>query len=66
MAKKKKREESQGEIIDEIRKVRAQVGREFKSNPKQFFADSQKLMKKLGVRYGTPKKRNLGNDEDVA
>ena len=37
-----------------------------RSNPKQFFADSQKLMKKLGIRYATPKKRNSGNDEDAA
>lgn len=66
MKQKKKKEESQGEIIDELRKVRAQIGRKFKSNPKQFFSDSQKLMKKLGIRYGTPKKRRTGNDEDAA
>ena len=65
MAKKKK-ESSQGEIIDELRKVRAQVWREYETNPKRFFADSRKIMKRLGIRYATPRKRRSGSEEDAA
>ena len=65
MAKKKKIE-SQGEIIDELRKARAQVWREYTTNPKGFFAESKKRMKQLGIRYVTPKKRRSGNEEDAA
>jgi hypothetical protein len=55
----KKRMESQGEIIDELRKVRAEVWVEYKRNPKQFVSETRKIIKKLGMRYGTPKKKGL-------
>jgi DNA-directed RNA polymerase specialized sigma subunit len=53
----KKKIDFQGEIIDEVRKARVQVGREFKANRKRFFDESKKLAKELGMHYGTPRKR---------
>ena len=62
MARKKK--DSQGPIIDEVRKVRKAVWNEFKANPKHFLDETRKLAKSLGMRYGTPPKRK--KDEDAA
>lgn len=55
MAKKKM--DSQGEIIDEVRRARVRVGREFRANEKQFLDHAKKLAKKYGMKYGTPKKK---------
>lgn len=61
MAKKKMN--SQGEIIDEVRRARAQVGREFKTNRKKFFEKARKSAQELGMHYGIPRKRKK---KDVA
>lgn len=53
----KKKIDSQGEIIEEVRNARAQIRLEFKANRKRFFDESRKLAKQLGMQYGTPKKR---------
>lgn len=64
----KKKIESQGEIIDEVRKIRAQVGREFRSNRKLFFKKAQKHAQELGMQYGSPRKakKQRPGDEDAA
>ena len=53
----KKKADSQGEIIDEVRRARVQVGREFRLNPNRFLARAKKLAKKYGLKYATPKKK---------
>ena len=47
----------QGEIIDKIRKVRADLWREYKGNMQKLHENSRKLVKQLGMRYGAPKKK---------
>jgi len=59
MAKKKM--DSQGEIIGEVRRARAQVGREFKANRKKFFERARRSAQELGMHYGTPRKRKKKN-----
>ena len=63
----KKKTDSQGEIIDEIRKARADIWREYRGNMKKFHADSRKMAEKLGIHYVTPPKRRKKNEgEDAA
>ena len=59
----KKKVDSQGEIIDEVRRARARVGREFRANPKRFLANAKKVARKYGMKYGTPKKKT---DDEAA
>jgi len=58
-----KKNESQGEIIDEIRRSRARIGREFRDHQKQFLDDAKKIAKKYGMKYGTPKKKKDDQNE---
>jgi hypothetical protein len=58
-----KKTESQGDIIDEIRRSRTRIGREFRDNQKQFLEDAKKIAKKYGMKYGTPKKKKDNQDE---
>ena len=53
----KRKTDSQGEIIDEIRRVRTRVGREFRADPKRFLENTKKLARKYGMKYGVPKKK---------
>lgn len=65
MAKKKK--DSQGEIIDEVRTARRAVWHEFKVDEKRFFEKTRELAKRFGLHYGTPPKRRKKNEgEDAA
>jgi hypothetical protein len=59
----KKKVDSQGEIIDEVRKARAQVGREFRANPKLFLEKAKKRAKELGMRYASPRKSKKKEDD---
>ncbi len=63
MAKKKK-DSSQGEIIDELRKSRAELWREYHGDMKKLHADARKTAKELGMRYATPPKGQHKDDED--
>lgn len=62
---RKKQIDSQGEIIDEVRKARAQLWRQYRGNMKKLHEDSRKRVKELGMHYGTPKKKT-NNDEEAA
>ena len=59
----KKKIDSQGEIIDEVRKARAQLWRHYRGNMKKLHADARRTAKQLGMKYGTPKKKKA---EDAA
>ncbi len=59
----KKKEDSQGEIVDEVRRARAHLWRKYRGNMKKLHEDSRKRVKQLGMKYGTPKKKT---DEDAA
>ncbi|MGK5088570.1 hypothetical protein WDW86_13510 [Bdellovibrionota bacterium FG-2] len=66
MARKKL--DSQGEIIDELRKSRAELWREYHGDMKKLHADARKTAKKLGMRYATPPRSRdrTKDDEDAA
>lgn len=53
----KKKIDSQGEIIDEVRKARVELWRRYRGNMRKLHKDTQKRVKELGMRYGTPKKK---------
>ena len=57
----KKKGDSQGEIIDEVRKARAVLWHRYHGDMKKLHRESQKKVKELGMKYGVPKKKN--NDE---
>ena len=65
MAKKKKN--SQGKIINEIRKVRAELWREYHGDMTKLHADARQTAKQLGMRYAAPPvRRKKEKDEDAA
>ena len=57
-----KKNESQGEIIDEIRKARAELWREYNGDMKKLHADARITAKKLGMKYASPPKRRKKNE----
>jgi len=63
----KKKTESQGEIIDEVRRTRAQLWRHYRGDMKKLHADARKTAKQLGMRYSIPPKRqDKGRDDEAA
>jgi hypothetical protein len=63
----KKKKDSQGEIIDEVRKARKAVWLEFKADEKKFFQKTRELAKVYGMHYATPpKRRKRSEGEDAA
>lgn len=59
----KKKTDSQGEIIDEVRKARAQLWHKYHGNMKKLHEDGRKHAKELGMKYGVPKKKT---DDEAA
>ena len=59
----KKKADSQGEIIDEVRMARAQLWRKYRGNMNKLHEDTRKRVKQLGMKYGTPKKKT---DDEAA
>ena len=59
----KKKSDSQGEIIDEVRKARAQLWRQYRGNMKKLHEESRKSVKQLGMKYSTPKSKT---DDEAA
>ena len=53
-AMKKKKISSQGEIIDQVRRVRLKVWKEYSSNRKKFDYETRKIINQLGLKYRTP------------
>ena len=62
----KKKIDSQGEIIDEIRKARAELWREYHGDMKKLHADARKTAKRLGMRYAAPPKRRKKDNDEAA
>ena len=58
----KKNNDSQGEIIDEVRAARAKVLKDFKEDPKHFEEKTKRTAKKLKLKYGTPKHKKHEDD----
>lgn len=50
---KKKQKNSQGNIINEIRKAREIVNLRFTKDPKKFVQQAEERMKTLGITYAT-------------
>jgi len=63
---KNKKTDGQGEIIDEIRKARAEIWKEYKGNMKKFHADARKYAKKHGLKYAVPTKKTKKELDEAA
>lgn len=53
----KKKVDSQGEIIDEVRKARTKLWCKYRGNMKTLHEATRKIAKQYGMKYGTPKKK---------
>ncbi|MGK5083956.1 hypothetical protein WDW37_11705 [Bdellovibrionota bacterium FG-1] len=62
----KKKTDSQGAIIDELRKARAELWREYHGDMKKLHVDARKTAKTLGMRYAAPPKRRKKDNGEAA
>ena len=49
--------DSQGEIIDEVRRARGELWQKYRGDMRKLHLDSRQIAKKLGMKYATPKKK---------